>query len=96
MAEKGPAVRRRVKLRGRRPAPASERMRRPQPLLKQRMPSGRGAMEQPNITSGGAGVLTPRFWVMVVLTGIAAGLLGSTCPTAPSTRAFPTTAAPGR
>jgi hypothetical protein len=38
------------------------------------MPSGRGATEQPNITSGGAGVLTPRFWVMVVLTGIAAGL----------------------
>ena len=52
-------------------------MRRPQPLLKQRMPSGRGAMEQPNITSHGAGVLTPRFWVMVVLTGIAAGLLGA-------------------
>ena len=41
------------------------------------MPSGRGAMEQPNITSGGAGVLTPRFWAMVVLTGIAAGLLGA-------------------
>jgi H+/Cl- antiporter ClcA len=52
-------------------------MRRPQPLLKQRMPSGRGAMEQPNITSGGAGVLTPRFWLMLVLTGIAAGLLGA-------------------
>ena len=52
-------------------------MRRPPPLLKQRMPSGRGAMEQPNITSGGAGVLTPRFWVMVVATGIAAGLLGA-------------------
>jgi len=34
-------------------------------------------MEQPNITSGGAGVLTPRFWLMVVLTGIAAGLLGA-------------------
>ena len=63
--------------RGRRQARASERLRRPQPLLKQRMPSGRGAMEQPNITSGGAGVLTPRFWVMVVLTGIAAGLLGA-------------------
>ena len=46
-----------------RPAGASERVRRPQPLLKQRMPSGRGAMEQPNITSGGADVLTPRFWV---------------------------------
>ena len=63
--------------RGRRPPGASERLRRPQPLLKQRMPSGRGAMEQPNITSGGAGVLTPRFWVMVALTGMAAGLLGA-------------------
>ena len=64
-------------VRDRRAARVSERMRRPQPLLKQRMPSGRGAMEQPNITSHGAGVLTPRFWVMVVLTGIAAGLLGA-------------------
>src|SRR5579859_6148417 len=62
---------------GRRAAGVSERVRRPQPLLKQRLPSGRGAMEQPNITSHGAGVLTPRFWVMVVLTGIAAGLLGA-------------------
>ena len=34
-------------------------------------------MEQPNITSHGAGVLTPRFWVLVVLAGIAAGLLGA-------------------
>ncbi len=59
--------------RGWRQAGVSERVRRPQPLLKRRMPSGRGAMEQPNITSGGAGVLTPRFWAMVVLTGIAAG-----------------------
>ena len=56
---------------------ASERVRRPQPLLKRRMPSGRGAIEQPNITSGGAGVLTPRFWVMVIVCGIAAGLLGA-------------------
>ena len=63
--------------RTRQPARASERRRRPQPLLKQRMPSGRGAIEQANITSGGAGVLTPRFWVMVALTGIAAGLLGA-------------------
>ena len=63
--------------RGRRQASVSERMRRPQPLLKQRMPSGRGAMEQPNITSGGAGVLTPRFWLMLVLAGVAAGLLGA-------------------
>jgi H+/Cl- antiporter ClcA len=58
-------------------ARASERQRHPQPLLKQRMPSGRGAMEQPNITSGGAGVLTPRFWLMLVLAGVAAGLLGA-------------------
>jgi len=55
----------------------SERARHPQPLLKRRMPSGRGAMEQPNITSAGAGVLTPRFWVMVIVCGIAAGLLGA-------------------
>jgi CIC family chloride channel protein len=63
--------------RGQRPRPASERSRQPQPLLRQRLPSGRGAMEQPNITSHGAGVLTPRFWVLVVLAGIAAGLLGA-------------------
>lgn len=63
--------------RGRRPPRVSERLRRPQPLLKRRMPSGRGAMEQPNITSGGAGILTPRFWVMLIATGIAAGLLGA-------------------
>ncbi len=62
---------------GRGPAKVSERARRPQPLLKQRMPSGRGATEQPNITSHGAGVLTPRFWAMVVLAGLAAGLLGA-------------------
>jgi H+/Cl- antiporter ClcA len=63
--------------RTRRPARTSERQRRPHPLLKQRMPSGRGAMEQPNITSAGAGVLTLRFWVMVMLAGVAAGLLGA-------------------
>jgi chloride channel protein, CIC family len=55
----------------------SERLRRPQPLLRQRLPSGRGAMEQPNITSQGAGVLTVRFWLAVILAGVAAGLLGA-------------------
>ena len=55
----------------------SERKRLPQPLLKQRLPSGRGAMEQPNITSHGAGVLTPRFWAAVAAVGVAAGLLGA-------------------
>ncbi len=62
---------------GRRQNRVSERLRRPQPLVKQRLPSGRGAMEQPNITSHGADVLTARFWVLVVLTGIATGLLGA-------------------
>ena len=55
----------------------SERRRQPQPLLRQRLPSGRGAMEQPNITSQGAGVLTVRFWLAVILAGVAAGLLGA-------------------
>jgi hypothetical protein len=55
-------------VRGKRPTAVSERRRRPQPLLKQRMPSGRGAMEQPNITSGGAGVLMVP---MMAATGIA-------------------------
>lgn len=62
---------------GRRPAGDCERLRRPQPLLKYRLPSGRGATEQPDITSGGAGILTPRFWAMVVVTGVAADLLGA-------------------
>jgi chloride channel protein, CIC family len=63
--------------RTRRAVRISERTRRPQPLLKQRLPSGRGAMEQPNITSYGAGVLTPRFWLAVAAVGVAAGLLGA-------------------
>jgi hypothetical protein len=41
--------------RGRRPGGVSERLRRPRPLLRHCLPSGRGATEQPNITSGGAG-----------------------------------------
>jgi chloride channel protein, CIC family len=63
--------------RARKPLRASERLRVPQPLVKRRLPSGRGAMEQPNITSHGAGVLTPRFWILVILAGVAAGLLGA-------------------
>jgi len=54
----------------------SERLRSPQPLVRTRLPSGRGAMEQPNITSDGAAILTPRFWAMVAATGIATGLFG--------------------
>jgi len=54
----------------------SERLRVPQPILKRRVPSGRGAMEQPNVTHDGDAALTPQFWIAVVLTGIATGLFG--------------------
>ncbi len=53
----------------------SERQRVPQPLIKRRIPSGRGAMEQPNVTHDEA-PLTPRFWLAVLLTGVATGLFG--------------------
>jgi CIC family chloride channel protein len=49
----------------------------PQPLMRHRIPSGRGAMEQPNVTSDGEAALTPRFWLAVVATGVATGLLGA-------------------
>ncbi|HEV3267959.1 MAG TPA: chloride channel protein [Acidimicrobiales bacterium] len=54
----------------------SERQRIPQPLIKRRVPSGRGAMEQPNVTHDGDARLTPTFWIAVVLTGVATGLFG--------------------
>jgi len=54
----------------------SERQRVPQPVIKRRIASGRGAMEQPNVTHDGAAPLTPRFWLAVVLTGVATGLFG--------------------
>jgi CIC family chloride channel protein len=52
------------------------RVRVPPPLISRRLPSGRGATKQPNVTGDGDAALTPVFWVMVVLTGVAAGLLG--------------------
>ena len=54
----------------------NERSRDPQPLLSRRMPSGRGAMEQPNNTDDVA-KLDVRFWVALVLTAFAAGGLGA-------------------
>ena len=54
--------------------PAAGRVRVPPPLISQRLPSGRGAIEQPNATGDGDAPLTPVFWVMVALTGVAAGL----------------------
>lgn len=62
--------------RQRRPVPAGlERQRVPSPLLKRRLPSGRGAMSQPNVTHDGDAALTPRFWIALVCTGIATGLI---------------------
>lgn len=55
----------------------SQRLRQPQPLLRTRLPSGRGAMEQPNVTGDGEAALSPRFWVALILTGVATGLLGA-------------------
>jgi CIC family chloride channel protein len=62
--------------RGLRQSPGQGRVRQPAPFLRRRVASGRGATEQPNAT-GDAGVdLTPRFWLAVVLTAVAAGLFG--------------------
>jgi CIC family chloride channel protein len=55
---------------------SSDRVRVPQPVLKRRLPSGRGAMEQPNVTHDGEAALSPRFWVAVAVTGVATGLFG--------------------
>jgi len=54
----------------------SARQRTPKPLLKRRVPSGRGAMEQPNAGGDGDARLTGTFWVALVLTGVAAGGFG--------------------
>ena len=52
------------------------RKRVPVPVLKRRLPSGRGATEQPNATGDGDAELDTGFWVALVLTGVATGLLG--------------------
>jgi H+/Cl- antiporter ClcA len=56
----------------------SERQRVPPPLIKKRLASGRGAMEQPNVTHDGEAALTPVFWAAIVLTGVLTGLFGAT------------------
>ena len=55
---------------------SSDRLRVPQPVMKRRLPSGRGAMEQPNVTHDGEAALSARFWVAVAVTGVATGLFG--------------------
>ena len=49
----------------------------PLPLIKSRLPSGRGSMEQPNVTGDGDTPLTLRFWVAVVVSGVVTGLFGA-------------------
>jgi H+/Cl- antiporter ClcA len=44
--------------------------------MRSRLPSGRGATEQPNATGDGDVALTPAFWLAIVATGVAAGLFG--------------------
>jgi hypothetical protein len=72
------------------------RARVPAPLISRRLPSGRGAIEQPDVTGDGEAELTPKFWLMVGLTGVAAGVFGDlmrspthSCPA--TARTWPTT-----
>lgn len=58
------------------PAARPGRVRTPRPLLPYRLPSGRGATEQPNASGDADAPLTLQFWLLVVATGVAAGLLG--------------------
>lgn len=62
---------------GRFARPENGRARVPAPLLKKRLPSGRGATEQPNAAGDGDAHLTARFWFALVITGVAAGLFGA-------------------
>ncbi|OYV65010.1 MAG: chloride channel protein, partial [Actinobacteria bacterium 21-64-8] len=45
-------------------------------MIKRRIASGRGAMEQPNVTHDGEAKLTPAFWLAVMVVGVVTGLLG--------------------
>lgn len=57
--------------------PPVERVRVPRPLIAHRIGSGRGATEQPNAGSDAPDVLSVRFWLFVVATGVATGLFGA-------------------
>jgi chloride channel protein, CIC family len=57
--------------------PRRPRVRTPAPLIGYRLPSGRGATEQPNAAGDAATPLTLEMWLLVIATGIATGLLGA-------------------
>jgi H+/Cl- antiporter ClcA len=59
------------------PEAARKRVRVPAPVIARRVPSGRGATEQPNNTDEGDAALTARFWCALAVTGVATGLLGA-------------------
>jgi len=52
------------------------RVRLPRPIFTYRLPSGRGATEQPNATGDGDLQLTARMWGLVAATGVVTGLIG--------------------
>ncbi|MHB2024330.1 MAG: chloride channel protein, partial [Mycobacteriales bacterium] len=54
----------------------NERQRNPKPLIKRRLPSGRGALEQPNAGHDPA-ALTASFWLLVGVTGVLTGGFGA-------------------
>ncbi len=54
-----------------------QRARKPSPVIKSRLPHGRGATEQPNTTGIHDARLTPRFWLLLTVTSVIAGTFGS-------------------
>lgn len=63
--------------RGSRKLRRDPRVRTPSPLIGFRLPSGRGATEQPNAAGDEETPLSLTFWLLVVATGVATGLLGA-------------------
>jgi len=62
---------------GRAPGAHRGRVRVPRPLIPHRLPSGRGATEQPNAGDDEASApLTLTFWLLVIATGVVTGLFG--------------------
>lgn len=62
---------------GRRRSLRFDRVRRPTPPLRRRLPHGRGATEQPNAQGDGEARLTLEFWALLGVTGMGAGLFGA-------------------